>query len=472
MSELRPVQPPVPPAGPRERLARGWRAWLAARRRAAARSMAIAYSPDEVAIEEAPEPAAAYWILYAIIAFLLAAVLWASLSQVDRIVSAEGKLITSAPRITVQPLETSVVRSIEVRPGQIVREGQVLARLDPTFADADAVASRSTLVSVAAQIKRLEAELLGASGEPFDPSRPEDVLEQQTLARKLAEHAAQLRALDGELADLSAQLATARADQAQLRNQLAILRENEEMRRALMEKEYSSRLSWLDAKYQRGNLERDLEKSLNSGKELQHRLDSARAKREKYEAERRGKLGEDLAAAKRERGRLQEQARKADRMSTLVELTAPRRAVVLELSHLSAGSVVRQADTLMTLVPLDVPLEAEVSVHPRDIGHLRVDDTARVKVEAFPFQKHGVLEGRVAIIGEDIVEETVQGTKLPLYRVRVAMPTDQRLKNVPDDFRLIPGMTVTAEIKVGKRSVISYFLYPVIRAFDTGLREP
>lgn len=446
--------------------------FAAARKQAAARALAIAYSPDAVAIEESPEPAAAYGILYTIIAFLLVAVMWASLSHVDRVVSAEGKLVTTAPRITIQPLETSVVRAIEVRPGQIVREGQVLARLDPTFADADAIASRKTLVSVTAQIKRLEAELTGHPGEPFDPAIPDDALESQTLARKRAEHEAQLRALDGELADLSAQLATARADQAQLRNQLAILKENEEMRRTLMQKEYSSRLSWLDARYQRGNLDRDLEKSINAAKEVQHRLDAARAKREKYEAERRAKLGEELATAKRERNRLQEQARKAERLSTLVELTAPRRAVVLELAHLGAGSVVRQADTLMSLVPLDVPLEAEVSVHPRDIGYLRIDDTARIKVEAFPFQKHGVLEGRLTVIGEDIVEETVQGTKLPLYRVRVAMPAEPRLKDVPKDYRLIPGMTVTAEIKVGERSVISYFLYPVIRAFDTGLREP
>lgn len=476
MTEQKPIEPSPPQALSGQAPRAGWRevmrGWREARRRAVVRALAISYSPDAVAIEEAPEPAAAYWILYTIIAFLMAAFIWACLAKVDRLVVAEGKLVTVEPQVTVQPLETSVVRSIDVRPGQIVREGQLLAQLDPTFADADAMASRSSLVSVAAQIKRLEAELGGAPSEPFDPTLAEDVLEQQTLTRKMAEHEAQLRTLDGELADLSAQLATAKADQAQVKNQLVILRDNEEMRKTLMQKEYGSRLSWLDAKYQRGNLERDLEKSVNTAKEVQHRLDGARAKREKYDAERRARLGEELATAKRERGRLQEQARKAQRMSNLVALTAPRRAVVLEISHLGAGSVVRQADTLMTLVPLDVPLEAEVSVHPRDIGPLRQGDPARVKVEAFPFQKHGVLEGRLAVIGEDIVEETVQGAKQPLYRVRVSIPPDQRLKEVPDDFRLIPGMTVTAELRVGERSVISYFLYPVIRALDTGLREP
>lgn len=467
MSEQKLIQPPPAP------LLAQMRAKLAvARKRAATRALAVAYSPDAIAIEEAPEPAAAYWILYTIVAFLAVAVLWASLSHVDRVVSAEGKLVTTAPRITIQPLEAAVIRSIEVRRGQVVREGQLLARLDPTFADADALASRSTLVSMAAQIKRLEAELSGAPSEPFDPARAEDMLEQQTLARRNAEHAAQLRALDGELADLVAQLATAKADQKQLRNQLAILKENEAMRLSLLQKEFSSRLSWLDAKYQRGNLDRDLEKSLNTAKEVQHRLDTGRARREKYEAERRGKLGEDLSIAKREHGRLQEQARKADRMSSLVELRAPRRAVVLDLANLTTGSVVRQADTLMSLVPLDVPLEAEVAVHPRDIGYLRPDDTARIKVEAFPFQKHGVLQGRVQVIGEDIVEDMVQGNKLPLYHVRVGIRPDQRLTAVPEDFRLIPGMTVTAEIKVGERRVISYFLYPVLRALDTGLREP
>lgn len=449
-----------------------WNKVKAHRRAWATRQLAAAYSPDAVIVEEATAPRSAYVILYAVVALVLSGIVWASFSHVDRVVSAEGKLVTTAPRINIQPLEAAVVRSLDVRVGQVVRAGQVLAHLDPTFADADVASSRATLGSVAAQIKRLESELEGVSQIPFDPALPDDRLQMQILSRRTAEHQARMKELAGEIADLEQQRATLASDQHNLRGQVTLLGENESMRRGLMEKEIGSRVTWLEAKYQLSNLERDLAKSVNQAKETEHKLSAARARADKYQAERRAKLGDDLATAQREHARMQEQARKADRMSNLVELTAPRRAVVLSVADVASGSVVRQGETLLTMVPLDVPLEAEVSVHPRDIGHIRLEDPARIKIEAFSFQKHGVLTGAVAVVGEDIIEETVNGTKVPLYKLRVSIPTDQRLKDVPTDFRLIPGMSVTTEIKVGERSVMSYFLYPVIRALDTGLREP
>jgi hemolysin D len=135
----------------------------------------------------------------------------------------------------------------------------------------------------------------------------------------------------------------------------------------------------------------------------------------------------------------------------------------------SVGSVLREAEPLFTLVPIDVPIEAEVSIDARDIGLVRADAPARIKLDAYPFQKHGTLEGTVRTITEDSFTE--KESAQAFYRARVTL-TSTTLRSVQDSYRLIPGMTVSAEIKSGERSVLSYFLYPLIRGLDESIREP
>ncbi len=133
--------------------------------------------------------------------------------------------------------------------------------------------------------------------------------------------------------------------------------------------------------------------------------------------------------------------------------------------------MVSKAEPVVTLVPLDDPLEAEVNIQARDIGFVRQGDHARIKLEAFPFQKHGALEGTVKVISEDTFQKDTAMGSAVTYRSRIGLTTTT-LRDVPTDFRLIPGMTLSAEIKVGERRVISYFLYPIMRYLDESLREP
>ncbi|HUH77788.1 MAG TPA: HlyD family type I secretion periplasmic adaptor subunit, partial [Devosia sp.] len=130
---------------------------------------------------------------------------------------------------------------------------------------------------------------------------------------------------------------------------------------------------------------------------------------------------------------------------------------------------------LITLVPLNVPLEAEVTVAGNDIGHLATGDLARIKFDAFPFQKHGTIEGRVLSISENSFANRggaeAQSNGPAFYKVRIGLG-DQHLRDLPPNFRLLPGMTLSAEIHAGERTIISYFLYPLIRGLDESLREP
>ena len=184
------------------------------------------------------------------------------------------------------------------------------------------------------------------------------------------------------------------------------------------------------------------------------------------------KAADQLQTVRRDLITAQQSLSKTARVKDLIEMKSPARAMVIAVAERSAGSVVREGEALVTLVPLDSPLEVDVVIETRDIGHVRVGDFARIKLEALPYQKFGILEGQVRAINADVTEQDgANGRKIQVYKARIAI-TRSALRDLPADFALLPGMTASAEVKVGKRRLISYFLYPIIRALDSGLREP
>ncbi|MBT6429898.1 MAG: HlyD family efflux transporter periplasmic adaptor subunit, partial [Rhodospirillaceae bacterium] len=171
------------------------------------------------------------------------------------------------------------------------------------------------------------------------------------------------------------------------------------------------------------------------------------------------------------RARLSEQLKKSEYRENLVHLRAPARGIILSIAERSVGSVIRQAEQMFTIVPADVPMELQVNVMPRDVGLIQNGDFVRIKLDALPFQKHGTIVGKVRLISDDaIVAEGGDATQT-IYRTRIELG-ERNLRNVPSSFRLTPGLTGSADITVGKRRVITYFIYPLVRALDSSFREP
>jgi HlyD family secretion protein len=165
-------------------------------------------------------------------------------------------------------------------------------------------------------------------------------------------------------------------------------------------------------------------------------------------------------------------------MNDLVVLTAPEDGIVTEVAKRSVGSVLHEAEPLVTLVPTDAPLIAEVMIGSGDVGYTKTGDDVAIKVDAFPYQRHGLLQGHLRSVAEESVSPGTGGSVSPssegsgvFHRSQVTLTSDT-LRMMPDGAHLIPGMTVTAEVKVGSRSVISYFLYPIRRGFGESIREP
>jgi len=146
--------------------------------------------------------------------------------------------------------------------------------------------------------------------------------------------------------------------------------------------------------------------------------------------------------------------------------------VVLDIANFNPGTVIKSGEAMMTLVPLDAPLEAAVYVETSDIGYIRQNDPATIKLDTYPYQKFGFLDGQLRTIAEDAqYMDSSTGRRL-LYEGRISITGMEHMRDLPKDFRLVPGMTLSADIKVGSRTVITYITWPLIRVFGESIREP
>lgn len=432
----------------------------------------VEFLPDADEIELQPLPALARITLPVLALALLVAILWASFSQVDQVVIARGRLINPEPNIVVQPLENSIVQKIDVRVGQVVRKGDKLATMDPTFTEADEAQLQTRLNSLDTQIRQLTAELAGQEGGGAGKDA-DSQLQARLSAERRANFQAQRSRIAENIARLTATLETNKRDQQVLESRLRSVRELEAMQEKLVAQQYGARMKLLEAQDKRLEVERDQLMAKNREQEIRKEIQALQAEMSAFDKGWRQKAMEDMLAISRERADVAEQLQKAGKRHELVSLTAPADAVVLEIAKLSTGSIARGTENFFTLVPLSAELEAEVQIDAIDVGYTKPGDPVHVKVEAFPFQRHGGLDGKVRTLSEDAFRRDSANPSAPesYYLARIALGK-KPLKNMKPQTRLLPGMTVSAEIVVGHRSVMSYLLWPLTKALDESIREP
>ena len=448
---------------------------------------AVDFLPDADAIERTPLP----WILrtttHVLALALLSFIVWASFSEVERIVVAQGRLVNPLPNIVVQPLETSIIQKIHVRAGQIVKKGEVLATLDPTFAQADEAQLRTRLQSLDTQTRGLNAELLGRSPPVKDPAKAAEkggnkpkgkdadtALQAQLSSERQANYTAQLYKLEQNIARVKATMDTNRRDQQVMSQRMKSLIELEAMQETLMAQNFGAKMQLLEARDRRLASEREMELSRNKELELRSELSTLEAEKLAFIRSWRQKTMEELLSTARDRDGINEQLQKADKRKQMVSLVSPVDAVVLDMAKLSEGSVVQGAEQMFTLVPVGAELEAEVRIDSLDIGYIKTGDQAHLKLDAFPFQKHGAMDAHIRIISEDAFRRDAAGASggLDAYYLSRISFTGSTLRNMNEKIRLLPGMTLSAEIVVGRRTVMSYLLWPLTKAMKESIREP
>lgn len=404
-------------------------------------------------------------------AALIASLIFAAaVMRIDVVVTAPGRLLADVPPVVLQPMGSSVLRALHVKPGQNVEEGDVLAVLDSTFTEADRDTLEAQRRALVAKRARIDAELAGQSDFQAEAG-PEAEIERRLMARRSDFLAARQAAFSTDLEALDAMLRSERVAVEGLEAQLALAREVEEMRAQLLEDNVGSRLSVLTAESARLDAEHRLRGHRARIEELTHEQVSKRADRDAFLGDWERQSLEDLTRIGPELERLEEQLSKAARLDALTLLRAPRAGVVLETARRAPGSVVREGDAVVTLVPSGVPLIAETGLRSADIGRLQPGDTAVIKVDSYPWRRYGTLPGRLRAISRESYPSGEEGPGArALHRGQIVLDPEA-VAALPPEMALIPGMTLGAEIKVGERSVLEFFLSPLIRGMQESLRE-
>ena len=434
-------------------------------------SDAVAFQSDALEIASRRLP---WWgrvgLLWAAL-FFAGVVVWACVSEVDVIVTATGKVVTDHD-IVLKPYERSVIKEINVKVGDFVKKDQVLITFDTTISQAEAQRFGSQLESLRAEFNRVRAEF---TGQPYRATDPESIAEryQEAIYRqRQSSYRAKIDYYEENIKRIEAAQKSQKENFEKQYESLQVLGDIIGIYKQVEEGGGSvTRREMLEWKFKQLQVEGDVANLRNSLTELEHEYQSAVAQRESFIEEWNQTISEQLVTTERDMSNIEKQYEKAQRLATYDLLRSPADATVLEIASFSANSAVREAEALITLVPVTEKPELEVELQPRDIGKVEVGSTARIKLNAYPFQKYGTLEGRIRTISDNTLEQAgSKGEAKTFYRARLEV--SGRLEYVPENFHLRPGMEAQVDMRVGKRRIIEYILHPLIKALDQSAREP
>ena len=435
-------------------------------------SLAVEFQPDALEIAMRPLPFAAGMGVWIGVFFFCAALIASYFCHVDVIVEGTGKLVSVEPNIVMKPLDRTVIKSVDVKVGELVKKDQLLITFDPTINRAEEERLESELESYQAQYNRWTAEFQDKTYKPSGKATQDERWQEAIFRQRQSFYQEKLRYYDGAVKRIDANIASTRETVAKQKERFKALDEISEMYEELHKKNAASKRELLEVRMQRMQLESDIAQLENSIRESEHERDSTAASKQTFIMEWKKDISEQMVQAERDLTTTRKSLDKAVQLNHYVYLKAPCDAIVHEIASFPVGSAVREAEALITLVPINCEIELEAEIPAKDIGRIKVGDSVRVKLNAFPFQKHGTLNGIVRNISEDTFQkERVQELDhATYYRARITL--SGKLRNIHSNFRLIPGMEAQAEIKVGTRSVLEYIVFPLIKSLDEAIREP
>jgi HlyD family secretion protein len=411
-------------------------------------------------------------VLWSVCLLLAVLLVWACVGKLDIVASAQGRLVPQTLLKIVQPAEPGVVRDLLVDEGDQVAAGQTLVRLDTTLARADRAGVDGELTRQRMQLRRVRAEL---AQRPMTRRSTDDAelfgnVQQQYAAR----YSAHLDSLGHErslLRRAEHEHDSAVRQQRKLEETLPVYEESARAFDALQREGFASVLAaserQRDASEKRGEL--GAQRAMVSALEAAVQAQSRRLAHS--QSNYRRELEDEQATIHARIAQLQPDLEKSTYREGLMELRAPDAGVVKDLATTTVGAVVQPGDVLLTMVPADEPLYADVHVLNEDVGLVSEGQQVQVKLAAFPFQRYGMMRGTVQHLGADASQQKGDETGLPPYKARIRL--DRQTLTVTGGKRhaLIAGMQVTAEIHLGRRTVLQYLLSPIQKTLHEYGRE-
>lgn len=398
---------------------------------------------------------------------------WLTFGKVDIVATAAGRIIPSANVQLVQPAESGVIRQILVRDGQHVKKGQTLVMLDPTMSSAEAEQARAALLAVELDAARGRAIIGALDGQGFAFIAPEgasaDVIATQSaLARaQLNEIQASVSAQSADRQAAAAAYAEARTQAAKLSETLPLLDEQIAANEKLLEKGYVSKLRVVEMRRQRLAAARDRDIALQTSNRASAQMSATGSGVARTAAGARAAVLAELVRAEADARLRREELAKTAQRASFQRIVAPADGTVARLAVHTVGGVVEPAKPIMVIVPEGGGLVAEVKLLNKDVGFVQPGQTVAVKLDAFPFTRYGTVPGKIETISSDAIEDEKLGL---VYMARVTL--DRATINRGDT--VVPigvGLSATADIKTGNRTLLSYLTSPIDEARLEAVRE-
>ena len=385
--------------------------------------------PAKASFHEPPLPKSSM-VIWIIGLGLLVFFIWAALFKLEEVSTGTGKVIPSSKEQIIQSLEGGILTKLDVKEGDIVEKGTILAQLDPTRFASNVGESQSLLVSSLATSARLRAEVNGTALQ-----FPEIVQKDSQLVREETQlYNTRRKNLEESISDLT--------------TSLTLVQQELRMTEPLVAKGAASEVEVLRLKRQAS----DLQKQINDT-------------RSQYYVKAREELSKANTDVETQR---QIVKGKSDTLNRTV-FRAPVRGVVKEIDVMTLGGVIPPNGKIMTIVPLDEQLLIEARISPRDIAFIRPNQQALVKITAYDYAIYGGLHGKVTVISPDTIRDEVKQDQF-YYRVYIRTDSDKLRNKQGKTFAITPGMVATVDIRTGEKTVMDYLLKPFNKAKEA-LRE-
>lgn len=411
-------------------------------------------------------------VLWSVCLLLALLFVWACVGKLDVVASAQGRLVPQTLLKIVQPAEPGVVRDLLVGEGDQVDAGQALVRLDTTVARAERAGVDDELRRQRMQLRRVRAEL---EQRPMMRRGGDDAelfkhVQQQYAARASA-HLDNLEQERSLLRRAQHEHDSALRQQRKLEQTLPAYEDSARAFGALQREGFASVLAaserQRDATEKRGELEaqRAMVAALAAAIQAQSR------RLAHSQSNYRRELEEEHATLRARIAQLQPDLEKSTYREGLMELRAPESGIIKDLATTTVGAVVQPGDILLTMVPADEPLYADVRVRNEDVGLVSEGQQVQVKLAAFPFQRYGMMQGTVQHLGADASQQNQDEAGLPPYKARIRLDRQTLQVVGGKQHALLAGMQVTAEIHLGRRTVLQYLLSPIQKTLQEYGRE-
>jgi len=441
---------------------------------------ALDFAPAILRAQQQPPSPLPRLVLYTVLVLFAVMLLWAIFGRLDIIAVAQGKLVPQSFLKVVQPADSGIVKELLVKEGDEVREGQVLIRMDTSISEADIKTLQSELALKSLQLRRIEAELSGA------PLRKESKDSPALFAKVDAQYYERRQAYLDELQQEQAALRKAKEDlasaieiQDKLTQTLPAYRQQEEAYAKLAKDGYATKLMAVEKSRDRIEKEQDLRAQNYNVASLKASIAQSEKKIAQITSTYRSQLQNEQVEAQGHYEKLQQDWKKESHKRALLELRAPQDGIVKDLATHTVGSVVSPGTVLLTLVPRNDPMQAEVWVTNLDAGFVRPRQPVKLKLTAYPFQQYGMLDGEVLQVSPDASEVPAKsdknnpGGENPVqsgFRTIVSLKAPY-LERDGAKYHLNPGMQVSAEINLGSRTVLEYLLSPIQKTMHEAGRE-